>query len=146
MGVRHQLGATMACFAFVSCFAQRAVAEEPVEDGAPRRYVLANGLEVVLLPDRDASRLALVVYYRAGMLSDPPGMAGLAHLTEHMAFRGSRHVTGEQAWTWTQRWGITAMNAATLPEGTLYQMLGHPHSSPGRCGSRASAWRSRSKR
>jgi zinc protease len=87
------------------------------------RYVLSNGLEVLLQPDHHTSKVALVVYYRAGRLSEPKGLAGLAHLVEHMAFRGSRHLTGEQLWMWPQRWGIREMNAMTSLEGTLYQML-----------------------
>jgi zinc protease len=99
----------------------------PVVNAPPvERHVLANGLEVLLEPDRDVPNVAVVLGYRAGSLSDPQGLAGLAHLTEHMAFRGSRHASDEQHWLWPQRWGIEGFNAETRLDATLFQGLVPP--------------------
>jgi zinc protease len=56
------------------------------------RYSLANGLRVVLQEDHRLPRVAVHVAYRVGSADDRPGYAGLAHLVEHLTFRGSRHV------------------------------------------------------
>jgi zinc protease len=55
----------------------------------PRKAVLPNGL-VLLTVTREASPIvAVLLMYRAGSLYEPPGKTGLAHLTEHMMFRGT---------------------------------------------------------
>ena len=93
------------------------------KEGRTERYVLANGLEVLLRPDHRSAHVAVVVNYRTGHLSDPKGLGGLAHLAEHMAFRGSRHLTDEQTWALPQEWGATDIGAFTTPDATYFQMV-----------------------
>lgn len=50
--------------------------------------MLEGGLRVVAHEDRGAGRVAVVVAYAGGASADPPGKAGLAHLVEHLLFRG----------------------------------------------------------
>lgn len=50
---------------------------------------LANGLEVCLLPNRQAELVTTALFYRAGGRDEPPGHAGLAHFLEHLMFKGS---------------------------------------------------------
>ena len=52
---------------------------------------LANGLRVVVSPDRTASVVTLGVYYRIGFRLEPRGRSGFAHLFEHMMFQGSEN-------------------------------------------------------
>lgn len=52
---------------------------------------LKNGLRMVLAPDPQAKSVDLAVWYDAGSRYDPPGKAGVAHLFEHLMFRGSSH-------------------------------------------------------
>ncbi|MFA7249571.1 MAG: pitrilysin family protein [Dehalococcoidia bacterium] len=54
-----------------------------------RRHRLANGLRVVLSPDRSAPTICVAVYYHVGMRIEPPGRTGFAHLFEHLMFQGS---------------------------------------------------------
>lgn len=56
-----------------------------------RRFVLDNGLEVVLHEDHRAPLVASHIFYRVGASEDPPGRSGLAHLFEHLMFGGSKH-------------------------------------------------------
>ncbi len=56
----------------------------------PSRTILRNRLRVVALPRPDSPVVAVLVMYAAGSVRDPEGLTGLAHLTEHMMFRGSR--------------------------------------------------------
>ncbi|MFD1117822.1 M16 family metallopeptidase [Sphaerisporangium aureirubrum] len=56
------------------------------------RFVLANGLRVVLNPDRCAPVAGVAVVYDVGMRSEPEGRTGFAHLFEHMMFQGSANL------------------------------------------------------
>ena len=53
------------------------------------RLKLENGLRVVLAPDRNATAVAVAVYYDVGFRSEPEGRSGFAHLFEHLMFEGS---------------------------------------------------------
>jgi zinc protease len=54
-------------------------------------YTLDNGLRVILMPDRRLPRVRVSVWYRVGALAEEPGRTGLAHLLEHLTYRGSQH-------------------------------------------------------
>jgi zinc protease len=77
------------------------------------RYSLANGLRVVLQEDRRLPRVAVHVAYRVGSADDRPGYAGLAHLVEHLTFRGSRHVAAPGSWALLERLGATEVQGTT---------------------------------
>lgn len=47
-------------------------------------WQLDNGLQVMLIPLRTASKTALVVLYDVGNRHDPPDQSGLSHLAEHL--------------------------------------------------------------
>jgi zinc protease len=55
-------------------------------------YTLANGLSVVLSPDRTTPTVAVNVWYHVGSKNELPGRTGFAHLFEHVMFTGSGHV------------------------------------------------------
>jgi zinc protease len=52
---------------------------------------LANGLRVVVSPDRSAPVVTVGVYYQIGFRLEPHGRSGFAHLFEHMMFQGSEN-------------------------------------------------------
>jgi zinc protease len=52
---------------------------------------LANGLRVVVSPDRSAPFVTVGVYYQIGFRLEPRGRSGFAHLFEHMMFQGSEN-------------------------------------------------------
>src|SRR6266481_5285966 len=56
---------------------------------------LANGLTVILLQRDEAPVFSFVTLVDAGAVQDPMGHGGLAHMFEHMAFKGSTHVGSE---------------------------------------------------
>jgi zinc protease len=56
------------------------------------RHTLANGLRVVLLPDRSAPVVGVAVLYDVGIRSEPEGRTGFAHLFEHLMFQGSANL------------------------------------------------------
>ena len=50
---------------------------------------LPSGLYILVEPMERVRSVALGVWVRAGSRDDPPGKGGLAHLLEHMAFKGT---------------------------------------------------------
>src|SRR5262245_4908789 len=55
-------------------------------------YRLGNGLRVILSPRANTSGVTVAVGYATGRGHDPKGHYGLAHLVEHLTYRGSRHL------------------------------------------------------
>ena len=55
-----------------------------------RKVTLKNGLTLLLLERHQAPLIAFQVYFRAGSVDDESGKTGLAHLFEHMIFKGTR--------------------------------------------------------
>jgi zinc protease len=51
---------------------------------------LANGLDIVVIPDRRAPVVTHMVWYRNGSADDPPGKSGIAHFLEHLMFKGTK--------------------------------------------------------
>lgn len=52
-------------------------------------FSLANGLDVVVIPDRRAPVVTHMVWYRNGSADDPLGKSGIAHFLEHLMFKGT---------------------------------------------------------
>ena len=53
-------------------------------------FTLANGLQVVVIPDHRAPVVTHMVWYKAGAADDPPGKSGIAHFLEHLMFKGTK--------------------------------------------------------
>ena len=57
---------------------------------------LANGLEIVVIPDHRSPVVTHMLWYRNGSADDPIGKSGIAHFLEHLMFKGTKqHPTGE---------------------------------------------------
>jgi zinc protease len=52
-------------------------------------YKLANGLKVLVCPDPSKANVTVNITYLVGSRFEGPGEAGMAHLLEHMLFKGS---------------------------------------------------------
>lgn len=58
-------------------------------------FTLENGMQVVVVPDHRAPVVTHMVWYKAGAADEPPGKAGVAHLLEHLMFKGTeKHPEG----------------------------------------------------
>ena len=51
--------------------------------------MLANGMQIIVWPDRDIPNVALYNWVRVGSRNEAPGITGLAHFFEHMMFNGT---------------------------------------------------------
>ena len=69
--------------------AKRSAGRIPRADYPVQRLRLANGLRVLLAPDRGAGVVGVAVHYDVGFRSEPEGRTGFAHLFEHLMFQGS---------------------------------------------------------
>jgi zinc protease len=59
-------------------------------------FRLANGMEVVVIPDHRAPVVTHMVWYRVGSADEVSGKSGLAHFLEHLLFKGTtKHPAGE---------------------------------------------------
>jgi zinc protease len=60
------------------------------------KYVMPNGLQVILHEDHSDPMMAYNIMYHVGSSRETPGKTGFAHLFEHLLFMGSENVpTGE---------------------------------------------------
>lgn len=55
------------------------------------KFILPNGLEVILHEDHSTPIVGVNVWYHVGSKNERPGRTGFAHLFEHMMFQGSEH-------------------------------------------------------
>jgi zinc protease len=61
----------------------------PVAQANPFEHKLANGLRVIVKEDRRAPTAVHMVWYRAGSVDETNGTTGVAHVLEHMMFKGT---------------------------------------------------------
>jgi zinc protease len=55
------------------------------------KHTLANGLDVIVHQDRHQPLVAVNLWYHVGSKNERPGRTGLAHLFEHLMFKGAEH-------------------------------------------------------
>jgi len=58
----------------------------------PTSFTLANGLQVVVVPNHLAPVVTQMVWYKVGSSDEVLGKTGLAHYLEHLMFRGTDNV------------------------------------------------------
>lgn len=58
----------------------------------PFETTLPNGFKVIVKEDRRAPSAVHMVWYRVGAMDEVDGVSGVAHLLEHMMFKGTRKV------------------------------------------------------
>ncbi len=83
------------------------------------RFVLDNGLRVVVHEDRKAPIVAVGVWYHVGSKDEKPGKTGFAHLFEHLMFNGSENFDDEYFKPFEEV-GATGMNGTTWFDRTNY--------------------------
>jgi zinc protease len=80
-------------------------------------YTLANGLKVLLFPDAGAAKTTVNVTYLVGSRQENYGETGMAHLLEHMTFKGSP--TSGNFWDEMNKRGMR-FNGSTWYDRTNY--------------------------
>jgi zinc protease len=60
-----------------------------------KQWELQNGLSVLFVAKHTAPVASVYVFYHVGSKDEPAGKHGMAHMFEHMMFKGSKHVKPE---------------------------------------------------
>jgi len=56
----------------------------------PETFTLNNGMRVVVVPNHRVPVVTHMVWYRVGAMDESPGRSGIAHLLEHLMFKGTK--------------------------------------------------------
>jgi zinc protease len=96
-----------------------AAAQEQLLDVPYTRFVLPNGLNVILHQDRTTPMVSVNLWYNVGSGREKPGRTGFAHLFEHILFEGSANVPEGMFDHWLEAAGGNN-NGSTNPDRTNY--------------------------
>jgi zinc protease len=84
-----------------------------------QKFVLSNGLTLIVHEDKKAPVVAVNVWYHIGSKNEKPGKTGFAHLFEHLMFQGTENLHGEY-FDPLEKAGATGMNGTTNNDRTNY--------------------------
>jgi zinc protease len=90
---------------------------EPYPGLKIQNYRMQNGMQVMLMPKEQNGTLAIDIGYRVGSRNEEVGKTGLAHLFEHMMFRGTESFP--EPFRTLSEWG-SEFNAFTTQDQTVY--------------------------
>src|SRR4051794_2590668 len=79
----------LAVFFVVTATAQTTAPTKVATVEGITQYNLANGMKVLLFPDQSKATMTVNVTYLVGSRHEGYGETGMAHLLEHMVFKGS---------------------------------------------------------
>jgi len=99
--------------------AGRARAQSADVDIPYQKFVLSNGLTVIVHEDHKAPIVAINTWYHVGSKNEKPGKTGFAHLFEHLMFGGSEHSPGRYIDA-MEKIGATDLNGTTNNDRTNY--------------------------
>ena len=74
------------CSLVAALFSSVAQAQTPLKI---EQFTLANGLTVIVKPDRRAPTAVHMLWVRVGSMDEVDGTSGVAHVLEHMMFKGT---------------------------------------------------------
>lgn len=114
----YSLSLVMAICLVAGC---QVASESPSEEFSLEyeKYVLDNGLEVVLHQDTSDPKVAVAVLYHVGSNREKPGKTGFAHFFEHMLFQNSENVGAGNFIKYINDLGGT-FNGGTSTDQTVY--------------------------
>src|SRR5579883_195942 len=107
-------------FALLSLCAASAVFAQDLNLDIPyKKFVLPNGLTLIVHEDHKAPIVAVNVWYHVGSKNEKPGKTGFAHLFEHLMFGGSENVKTTYINAF-EKIGATDLNGTTNSDRTNY--------------------------
>jgi len=83
------------------------------------KFILDNGLTLIVHEDHKAPIVAVNVWYHVGSKNEKPGRTGFAHLFEHLMFNGSEHFNDDYFQA-LEPVGATDLNGTTSEDRTNY--------------------------
>ncbi len=115
-------GARRWCRAAVLGFALALVAGAQAAISPVIDQTLPNGLRVLIRPDHRSPVVMTQVWYRVGSVNERMDQTGLSHALEHMMFKGTTKVSGDDFSRINARFG-GSNNAFTTANTTAYYQL-----------------------
>lgn len=103
----------------ISALAWAAPGNDAEIDIPYQKFVLDNGLTLIVHEDHKAPIVAVNVWYHVGSKNEKPGKSGFAHLFEHLMFNGSENFN-EDYFMVMERIGATDLNGTTNEDRTNY--------------------------
>ena len=88
-------------------------------------FTLPNGLHFIVLERHEAPVVSFHTYVNAGSVDDPKGKTGLAHMFEHMAFKGTETI-GTTNWPAEKEGARRTSNASTTSSKPNATRLARP--------------------
>ena len=88
-------------------------------------YRLDNGLKIILAPNPKEKQIFMNTVYFTGSLNDPKTKGGMAHLLEHLAFKGTKNIPGDEFQRRLNQYTLST-NASTDYYSTKYTNLIRP--------------------
>lgn len=83
------------CFLLATFFSFSSLCSAEIfKDASEAR--LSNGLKIIMFEKHNSPLVSFQVWYRAGARNEITGKTGLAHMVEHMMFKGTEKVSGEE--------------------------------------------------
>jgi zinc protease len=132
MSIRPLLGAAVAAALFTGGIPAAAQPLSPAElsqaaqalseleiDIPYTKYVLDNGLTLIVHTDDTAPVVHFNIWYHVGSKNEPQGQTGFAHLFEHLMFQGSENFNDDYFQA-TRQLGATQQNGTTSNDRTNY--------------------------
>ncbi|MDB5908761.1 MAG: peptidase, partial [Massilia sp.] len=117
------LAASIAMMCSAGSLANAAPAAKPAEIGIPdipyTKFVLKNGLTLLVHEDHKAPIVAVNTWYHVGSKNEKVGKTGFAHLFEHLMFSGSENFNHTYI-NAMERIGATNLNGTTNNDRTNY--------------------------
>ncbi len=55
-----------------------------------REHTLSNGMKILMVTKSGVPRVVCHIYFKVGSINERPGITGLAHIHEHMMFKGTQ--------------------------------------------------------
>ena len=84
-----------------------------------QKFILKNGLTLIVHEDHKAPIVAVNVWYHVGSKNEKPGRTGFAHLFEHLMFNGSENFNDDY-FKAMDKVGATDLNGTTNEDRTNY--------------------------
>ena len=85
-----------------------------------QRFKFLNGLTLLLIEDHSSPTIAVQTWFKVGSRDEVPGKTGLAHLFEHMMFKGTDNHPGGDFDRLMEGAGVENENAFTSQDYTAY--------------------------
>jgi zinc protease len=118
MDRRQTVMRLLACAVVLSMASAMAAGADGI-DIPYEKFVLDNGLTLIVHEDHKAPIVAVNIWYHVGSKNEKPGKTGFAHLFEHLMFNGSENYDDDYFQA-MERIGATDLNGTTSYDRTNY--------------------------